>query len=86
MEEFKLMNESFDSMLMTQEMKDSILSIVSGCILLGNVELIEVEKSGIPDAAEIAPKCRATFNDVRLIAILQNQFTIFTDAPFGVMD
>eukprot|EP00922_Rhytidocystis_sp_ex-Travisia-forbesii_P048908 GHVS01072820.1.p1 GENE.GHVS01072820.1~~GHVS01072820.1.p1 ORF type:complete len:827 (-),score=100.82 GHVS01072820.1:234-2714(-) len=52
-EEYKEMQESLQSMNMTAEEIDSIWSIVSGVLLLGNVKYDSEEKSGIPDAAVI---------------------------------
>lgn len=62
-EEFKLMDDSFDSMLMTPQEKTQIYKLVSGVLLLGNVKLRAEPKDGVPDAGVIDPSSRQTLKD-----------------------
>nr|AAQ88310.1 myosin A [Gregarina polymorpha] len=63
LDEWKDVCESFDSMMMSAEERDSVLSICSGVLLMGNVNVVAVAKQGLDDAAEIEEASRATFED-----------------------
>eukprot|EP00918_Siedleckia_nematoides_P093412 GHVU01205023.1.p1 GENE.GHVU01205023.1~~GHVU01205023.1.p1 ORF type:complete len:705 (-),score=155.74 GHVU01205023.1:920-3034(-) len=60
-EEFHDVMKSFRAMLLSEPEIEAILSIVSGVMLLGNVAIIGVEESGMPDAAILDPATKDTF-------------------------
>eukprot|EP00921_Rhytidocystis_pertsovi_P005442 GHVQ01009377.1.p1 GENE.GHVQ01009377.1~~GHVQ01009377.1.p1 ORF type:complete len:867 (+),score=136.57 GHVQ01009377.1:255-2855(+) len=51
--DFEEVVDSLTSMGMSVEERDSVFSIVSGVLLLGNVDVIATEKAGVEDAADI---------------------------------
>eukprot|EP01054_Gregarina_sp_Poly1_P006865 Gregarina_sp_Poly_1__6864@NODE_371_length_9145_cov_221_025777_g306_i0_p1_GENE_NODE_371_length_9145_cov_221_025777_g306_i0NODE_371_length_9145_cov_221_025777_g306_i0_p1_ORF_typecomplete_len673_score132_72Myosin_head/PF00063_21/3e154TniB/PF05621_11/0_0016AAA_16/PF13191_6/0_022AAA_22/PF13401_6/4_4e03AAA_22/PF13401_6/0_14AAA_30/PF13604_6/0_027AAA_30/PF13604_6/9_7e03Adeno_IVa2/PF02456_15/6_2Adeno_IVa2/PF02456_15/9ABC_tran/PF00005_27/0_062AAA_10/PF12846_7/0_15TsaE/PF02367_17/0_31_NODE_371_length_9145_ len=70
LEEWADVQKSFDSMMLTAEQSDSIMSIVSGVILMGNVVIKAVAKQGLDDAAEIDQGSRGTFEDACALLFL----------------
>eukprot|EP01071_Lankesteria_metandrocarpae_P005010 Lankesteria_metandrocarpae@DN3807_c0_g1_i1.p1 len=54
---------SLDSMGTSKEQKMSIFSIVSGVLMLGNVDIVAKELDGVPDAAVIADTHREEFEN-----------------------
>eukprot|EP01069_Polyplicarium_translucidae_P007657 Polyplicarium_translucidae@DN3137_c0_g1_i2.p1 len=61
--DWKEVLESFESMGLTTDQIEAIVSVVAGVILLGDVTIVEVEKDGVPDAAAISETDRAKFHD-----------------------
>lgn len=55
--------EALTFMRLTEAEKESIFSIVSGILLLGNVEISSIEKQGIPDAASLAEEPRQLLHE-----------------------
>eukprot|EP00917_Polyrhabdina_sp_WS-2016_P014637 GHVP01031990.1.p1 GENE.GHVP01031990.1~~GHVP01031990.1.p1 ORF type:complete len:828 (+),score=177.56 GHVP01031990.1:27-2510(+) len=63
LEEWGLVDGAFESMMMSKEEKDTVYSIVSGVLAIGDVAIASVEKEGVPDAAEIPESERIKFNE-----------------------
>lgn len=57
-EDWEDVQKSLSSMSITPEEIDSIIYIISGVLLLGNVEIASVEKQGLPNASHIDSKNR----------------------------
>lgn len=55
--------ESLVSMGINADTQKSIFSLVSGVLLLGNVEIAASSREGIPDAAHLTPEASATLRD-----------------------
>lgn len=53
MAEWKDVQKALTFMRMTEDEKSAVLSIVSGVMLLGNVEVSSIEKQGVPDSGNI---------------------------------
>lgn len=60
-EDFKLVFKSFQDMKLSAQQIETIFSIVSGVLLMGNVEFIKADLPGFDDAAEISPASRPDF-------------------------
>eukprot|EP01056_Protomagalhaensia_sp_Gyna25_P003135 Protomagalhaensia_sp_Gyna_25__3134@NODE_286_length_4042_cov_30_477142_g220_i0_p1_GENE_NODE_286_length_4042_cov_30_477142_g220_i0NODE_286_length_4042_cov_30_477142_g220_i0_p1_ORF_typecomplete_len830_score162_11Myosin_head/PF00063_21/4_8e177AAA_30/PF13604_6/0_042AAA_30/PF13604_6/1_1e02TniB/PF05621_11/0_0037AAA_16/PF13191_6/0_035AAA_22/PF13401_6/0_066ABC_tran/PF00005_27/0_059RdRP_2/PF00978_21/0_098_NODE_286_length_4042_cov_30_477142_g220_i01462635 len=63
LEEWADVRRAFVSMMMSEEEADSVMSIVSGVILLGDVKILGVAKAGLDDASEIEAGSRKLFED-----------------------
>lgn len=59
--DFSDVMESLMRIGLTEDERLSVLSIVSGVLLFGNVNISCIEDAGIPDAAIVDPKSRQTF-------------------------
>lgn len=71
--EFEEVCQSFKSMNLSEDEVSSIWSIVSGVLMLGNVEISAVKEGGIDDAAAIDGESLAVFNDACNLLFLDAQ-------------
>eukprot|EP01055_Gregarina_sp_Pseudo9_P000942 Gregarina_sp_Pseudo_9__941@NODE_15_length_6304_cov_17_343815_g13_i0_p1_GENE_NODE_15_length_6304_cov_17_343815_g13_i0NODE_15_length_6304_cov_17_343815_g13_i0_p1_ORF_typecomplete_len831_score196_02Myosin_head/PF00063_21/2_5e175TniB/PF05621_11/0_0044AAA_22/PF13401_6/1_2e04AAA_22/PF13401_6/0_093AAA_16/PF13191_6/0_15AAA_30/PF13604_6/0_089ABC_tran/PF00005_27/0_22ABC_tran/PF00005_27/1_6e04_NODE_15_length_6304_cov_17_343815_g13_i0762568 len=75
LEEWADVRKAFIAMQLTPDESDSIMSIVSGVILMGNVAVNGVAKSGLDDAAEIDEGSRKTFEDACTLLFIDPKAT-----------
>lgn len=72
-QDFKDVMESFKTMGLTNEQIEEILSLVSGILLLGNVEIEPVDVGGGVEGSKIADSSRQTFNDAMELCKLDGE-------------
>ena len=64
--------KGFDSMGLGVQTVESVLSLLSGILLLGNVRINQTEVEGLPDAAVI---CEEDRKDFQVNTLIHAQFT-----------